>query len=175
MQVFRIMLSHRSINYDRIKNSFWSETGLKKTCSHMQATCLVSLKVCIAHIFHNSVCSVSSLCALRGFHFFWARRTNRDAAGGSLAFHDTAFPHTNSWAAALLGQDAFSVSYVTRAFCCPREESSRTASESWLRRKRRPFTRLAAAAPMSQRRISFAHSFLLLSVSLNDFFFFKKM
>lgn len=57
--------------------------------------------VCIAQIIHNSVCSVSSLCALHGFHFFWTRRTNRDAAGGSLAFHDTAFTTHKQFASAV--------------------------------------------------------------------------
>lgn len=37
--------------------------------------------VCIAQMIHNSVCSVSSLCTLHGFHFFWTREDEPRCGG----------------------------------------------------------------------------------------------
>lgn len=37
--------------------------------------------MCIAQTIHNSVCSVSSLCTLHGFHFFWTREDEPRCGG----------------------------------------------------------------------------------------------
>lgn len=126
--------------------------------------------VCIAQMIHNSVCSVSSLCTLHGFHFFWTREDEPRCGGRVVGLPWHSLYHAQTVSLCSFYTRMPSVFNIWRVLFAVYE--NRTARESWLRRKRRPFTRRAAAVVMSQRLISFAHSVLYYRPREAIFFFF---
>lgn len=103
--------------------------------------------VCIAQMIHNSVCSVSSLCTLHGFHFFWTREDEPRCGGRVVGLPWHSLYHAQTVSLCSFYTRMPSVFNIWRVLFAVYE--NRTAIESWLRQKRRPFTRRAAAVVMS--------------------------